>query len=100
MNYETPDAIDATELPWPIPTIQKLWFGNVQDDKQKRIHAFLSCMHCDELPHGNLPPHLLLMACVLRYAIFDHEPRSNRGLKNCSVVVVVVVAVQFQYFLN
>ena len=65
-NYETPDAIEATELSWPTPTIQRLWFGTVQDDKQKRIQAFLSCMFCDELPHGNLPPHMLIMACVLR----------------------------------
>ena len=28
-------------------------------------------------------------------AIFDHELRSNRGLNNCSVVVVVVVLVQY-----
>ena len=66
-DYETPDAIEATELSWPTPTIQRLWFGTVQEDKQKRIQAFLSCMHCDELPHGNLPPHMLIMACVLRY---------------------------------
>jgi len=68
-NYETPDAIEATELSWPTPTIQRLWFGTVQDDKQKRIQAFLSCMFCDELPHGNLPPHMLIMACVLRYML-------------------------------
>jgi len=68
-DYETPDAIEATELSWPTPTIQRLWFGTVQEDKQKRIQAFLSCMHCDELPHGNLPPHMLIMACVLRYML-------------------------------
>jgi len=68
-NYETPDAIEATELSWPTPTIQRLWFGTVQEDKQKRIQAFLSCMFCDELPHGNLPPHMLIMACVLRYML-------------------------------
>ena len=70
-DYETPDAIEATELSWPTPTIQRLWFGTVQEDKQKRIQAFLSCMHCDELPHGNLPPHMLIMACVLRYELCD-----------------------------
>ena len=37
--------------------------------------------------------------------IFDHEPRSNRGLKNCSVVVFVVLLVRLvqgfvQYLLN
>jgi len=68
-NYEAPDAIEATELSWPTPTIQRLWFGTVQEDKQKRIQAFLSCMFCDELPHGNLPPHMLIMACVLRYML-------------------------------
>ena len=26
-------------------------------------------MFCDELPHGNLPPHMLIMACVLRYML-------------------------------
>ena len=48
-NYETPDAIEATELSWPTPTIQRLWFGTVQDDKQKRIQAFLSC-----IPHNHI----------------------------------------------
>ena len=34
--------------------------------------------------------------------IFDHEPRSNRGLKNCLVVVVAVVVglVQVQWLLK
>lgn len=68
-NYEKPDLIEACELHWPIPTVQRLWFGTVQDDKQKRIQAFLSCLFCDDLPHGNLPPHLLLMACVLKYML-------------------------------
>ena len=34
----------------------------------------------------------------LKDIIFDRERRSNRGLKNCLVVVVVLV--QFQYLLN
>ena len=33
------------------------------------------------------------------WSFFDHEPRSNRGLKNCSVVVVELL-VLFQYFFN
>ena len=86
-DYETPDAIEATELSWPTPTIQRLWFGTVQEDKQKRIQAFLSCMHCDELPHGNLPPHMLIMACVLRYDLqnitsFSPDPTTNSESTN------------------
>lgn len=65
-NYEQPETVEAVEINWPSPTIQRLWFGNVQEDKQKRIQAFLSCMHSDDLPHGNIPSPLLLMACVLR----------------------------------
>ena len=38
-------------------------------------------------------------------AVFDHEPRSNRGLKNCSVFAVVVLLLVrlvrlVQYLLN
>ena len=31
-DYEAPDAIEATELSWPTPTIQRLWFRTVQED--------------------------------------------------------------------
>lgn len=72
-DYETPDAIEATELSWPAPTIQRLWFGNSVEDKHKRLQAFLSCMHCNDvqplLVHSNVPPHMLMMACVLRYML-------------------------------
>ncbi len=34
-------------------------------------------MHCDQLPHGNLPPHLLLMGCVLRYMLVTASVKSK-----------------------
>ena len=46
-----------------------------------------------------VPYDMVLMEFVMD-SIFDHEPRSNRGFKNCSVVVIVVLLfVLFQYFL-
>ena len=35
--------------------------------------------------------HLSLKATINIFPVFDHELRTNRGLKNCSVVVVVLV---------
>ena len=26
-DYQSPDAVDASELSWSVPTIQRLWFG-------------------------------------------------------------------------
>ena len=46
-DYEAPEAVEATELPGPIPTLQRLWFGQAPEDKQKRLQAFLSCLCCN-----------------------------------------------------
>lgn len=70
-NYEKPEAVEAVELPWAVPTVQRLWFGSAVEDKQKRLRCFLTCLHCDEvkplLVQSSVPQHVLLMACVLRY---------------------------------
>ena len=57
-DYEAPEAVEATELPGPIPTLQRLWFGQAPEDKQKRLQAFLSCLYCDGFNHAAIPPHL------------------------------------------
>ena len=57
-DYEAPEAVEATELPGPIPTLQRLWFGQAPEDKQKRLQAFLSCLFCDGFNHAAIPPHL------------------------------------------
>ena len=73
-NYETPYVQKCIELKWPVPTVQRLWFGSTAEDKQKRLHAFLSCMRCDEnkslLVQANVPQPMLMLACILRYIIF------------------------------
>jgi len=74
-GYEKPKCVDAQELRWAVPTVQRLWFGSTVEDKQKRLHAFMSIMRCDGtaadalLVHANVPQPMLLMACVLRYLI-------------------------------
>ena len=25
--YELPDSVEAAEIPWSVPTVQRLWFG-------------------------------------------------------------------------
>ena len=78
-NYETPYVKECVELKWPVPTVQRLWFGSTVEDKQKRLHAFLSCMRCDDnkslIVQANVPQPMLILACVLRYAIIT-EGRS------------------------
>lgn len=70
-DYAAPKIAVPVDLSWPVPTLQRLWFGNNPDDKQKRLRAFFSCLRSDDSPplvqQGNVPQHLLLMACVLRY---------------------------------
>ncbi|KAK8739831.1 hypothetical protein OTU49_003219 [Cherax quadricarinatus] len=68
--YRTADVVDATPINWAVPTVQRLWFGSVVDDKKRRLRAFLSCMRSDSplmLHTSHVPQHLLIMATVLRY---------------------------------
>ncbi|KAK7086333.1 hypothetical protein SK128_018849 [Halocaridina rubra] len=68
--YRTADIVEATPINWAVPTVQRLWFGSVVDDKKRRLRAFLSCMRSDTplmLHTSHVPQHLLIMATVLRY---------------------------------
>ncbi|XP_077277056.1 constitutive coactivator of PPAR-gamma-like protein 1 homolog isoform X2 [Temnothorax americanus] len=68
--YQTPDVVKAEQIGWGVPTIQRLWFGTVIDDKRRRLRGFLTCMRSDTplmLNTSYVPQHLLVMACVLRY---------------------------------
>ncbi|XP_071522180.1 constitutive coactivator of PPAR-gamma-like protein 1 homolog isoform X3 [Panulirus ornatus] len=70
--YRTADVVDATPISWAVPTVQRLWFGSVVDDKKRRLRAFLSCMRSDSplmLHTSHVPQHLLIMATVLRYVM-------------------------------
>ena len=69
-RYLAPDAVTPLALEWPVPTVQRLWFGAAPEDKQRRLRAFLSVMGADNplmLQTSHVPQHLLLMATVLRY---------------------------------
>ena len=70
-DYKEPFMLKPLDLNWSCPTVQRLWFGTSQQDKQKRLRAFFAVMKCDDCPpmlsQANIPQHLLLLACVLRY---------------------------------
>jgi len=69
-NYSTPELVEPKTCQWSVPTLKRLWFGTNYDDKQRRLRAFLSCMNSDTplmMNTSNVPQHLLLMCCILRY---------------------------------
>ncbi|XP_055696883.1 constitutive coactivator of PPAR-gamma-like protein 1 isoform X2 [Phlebotomus papatasi] len=75
-EYKKPEMVKATQLPWAVPTVQRLWFGMAFEDKQRRMKAFLTIMRSDSLlmlNRGYVPQHMLVMACVLRYMITDPD---------------------------
>uniref|UniRef100_A0A2R5LND0 Putative glycine rich protein n=1 Tax=Ornithodoros turicata TaxID=34597 RepID=A0A2R5LND0_9ACAR len=69
-------AVEAVQLSWPVPTVQRLWLGPSLDDKKCRLRAFLTCMRSDVplmLNTAYVPQHLLIMCCVLRYMMSECE---------------------------
>lgn len=67
--YKSPDHVHALQLGWGVPTVQRLWFGSVVDDKRRRMRALLTCLRSDTplmLKTTNVPQHLLILCCVLR----------------------------------
>ena len=75
-RYQQPDTVTPLTLAWPVPTLQRLWFGTSIEDKQKRLRAFLSVMSSDTplmLNTAYVPQHLLLMSSVLRYIMSQNN---------------------------
>lgn len=71
-EYKRSEAVHAVQLPWPVPTIQRLWFGGLFEDKQRRMKAFLTVMRSDNslmLNRDYVPQHMLVLATVLRSVI-------------------------------
>lgn len=69
-EYKTPEDVQAVQLQWAIPTIQRLWFGTTFEDKHRRMRGFLTVMRSDSplmLNRSYVPQHMLVFACVLRY---------------------------------
>lgn len=69
-EYKKCEQVAAIQLPWAVPTIQRLWFGMAFEDKTRRMKAFLTVMRSDTplmLNRTYVPQHMLVLACVLRY---------------------------------
>lgn len=75
-EYKKAESVAAVQLPWAVPTIQRLWFGMAFEDKQRRMKAFLTVMRSDTplmLNRSYVPQHMLVLACVLRYIVTSPE---------------------------
>ncbi|KAJ6644031.1 Constitutive coactivator of PPAR-gamma-like protein 1 [Pseudolycoriella hygida] len=63
-QYKKPEIVKATLLPWAVPTIQRLWFGTIYEDKQRRMKAFLTIMRSDTplmLNRTYVPQHMYII---------------------------------------
>lgn len=62
-EFKKAELVPAVQLPWAVPTIQRLWFGMAFEDKQRRMKAFLSVMRSDTplmLNRSYVPQHMLV----------------------------------------
>ncbi|XP_046542627.1 constitutive coactivator of PPAR-gamma-like protein 1 isoform X2 [Haliotis rubra] len=71
-NRPSFEIVIAKPVEWKTPSIERMWLGQQADDKNRRLHAFLTCMQSDSplmLNTNYVPQHLLIMCCVLRYTL-------------------------------
>ncbi|XP_071983918.1 constitutive coactivator of PPAR-gamma-like protein 1 isoform X2 [Engystomops pustulosus] len=70
---QTPELVEALAFrEWTCPNLKKLWLGKAVEDKNRRMRAFLACMRSDTpamLNPANVPTHLMVLCCVLRYMV-------------------------------
>ena len=62
--------VHAQELEWLVPGLHRLWLGQMNEDKNRRLRAFLSSLNSDVplmLNTSFVPQHLIIMCSVLRY---------------------------------
>uniref|UniRef100_A0A8C5Y0P3 Constitutive coactivator of PPAR-gamma-like protein 1 n=1 Tax=Microcebus murinus TaxID=30608 RepID=A0A8C5Y0P3_MICMU len=58
--------------PWICPNLKRLWLGKAVEDKNFSMRAFLACMRSDTpamLNPANVPTHLVVLCCILRYMV-------------------------------
>lgn len=69
----TPELVPALCFrEWTCPNLRRLWLGRASEDRSRRTRAFLACLRSDcpaLLNPAQVPQHLLLMCCVLRYVL-------------------------------
>ncbi|XP_012938515.1 constitutive coactivator of PPAR-gamma-like protein 1 isoform X1 [Aplysia californica] len=66
----TYEVVTARPVEWKTPSVQRMWLGQQDGDKDRRLRAFLTIMMSDTslmLNTNYVPQHLLVMCCVLRY---------------------------------
>ncbi|XP_030064365.1 constitutive coactivator of PPAR-gamma-like protein 1 [Microcaecilia unicolor] len=70
---QTPELVEALAFrEWTCPNLKRLWLGKAVEDKNRRMRAFLACMRSDTpamLNPANVPNHLMVLCCVLRYMV-------------------------------
>ncbi|XP_078517739.1 constitutive coactivator of PPAR-gamma-like protein 1 isoform X1 [Lissotriton helveticus] len=70
---QTPELVEALAFrEWTCPNLKKLWLGKAVEDKNRRMRAFLACMRSDTpamVNPANVPTHLMVLCCVLRYMV-------------------------------
>lgn len=68
---QTPELVEALAFrEWTCPNLKRLWLGKAVEDKNRRMRAFLACMRSDTpamLNPANVPTHLMVLCCVLRW---------------------------------
>ncbi|XP_033638411.1 constitutive coactivator of peroxisome proliferator-activated receptor gamma-like [Asterias rubens] len=72
-----PEIVEAEPLDMPggTPTMEDLWLA--PNMGPLKLHAFLTCMHCQMEPGlvSSLPPHYLPICLVLHYLLNEATPR-------------------------
>lgn len=80
----TPELVEALSFrEWTCPNLKKLWLGKAVEDKNRRIRAFLACMRSDTpamLNPANVPTHLMVLCCVLRWGNSRTQTHAAAGL--------------------
>ncbi|XP_065201519.1 constitutive coactivator of PPAR-gamma-like protein 1 homolog isoform X3 [Planococcus citri] len=87
------EYVKAEPVGWRVPTIQRLWFGTTQDDKRRRLRAFLTCMRSDVqllLNPEFVPQQLLVAAVVLRYIMSFPDKKVLRKPELDAFIVAVL----------
>ncbi|XP_059152250.1 constitutive coactivator of PPAR-gamma-like protein 1 homolog isoform X2 [Physella acuta] len=66
----TYEVVTARPVEWKTPSVQRMWLGQQDGDKDRRLRAFLTIMMSDTslmLNTNYVPQHLLVLCSVLRY---------------------------------
>ncbi|KAK3691038.1 hypothetical protein RRG08_049343 [Elysia crispata] len=70
LNHPTFEMVTVRPVEWKVPSVQRMWLGHQDGDKDRRIRAFLTMMWSDTnlmMNTNYVPQHLLVMCSVLRY---------------------------------